>query len=351
MKPPPFFTFDLPGTGGRLKSTPADFIVREIPLYEPTGAGEHVFVTIERADRNTADLARALAQLFGLNERAVGTAGRKDRRAIVTQTFSLFMPGDRRDANEIGGLIAARLGLRVFTAARHANKLRTGHLQGNEFEIVIRDVVPDAQTRAQAVLAVLGARGLPNYFGLQRFGRAGENIQRGRDVLKRKIRPRRDLADLYVSALQSDLFNQWLSERTLRGDFERLLPGDVAKREDSGGLFDVADAAQETGRLARGDITYTGPLFGHKMRRATEAAREFEDATLAAAGLKWNDFRPATGARRVARLRLPDVDLAAEADALRLRFTLPKGAYATVLLREIIKSDDSGENNAEPDDG
>lgn len=342
MDPLPLITAEEPGIGGRIKARDEDFVVREVPLYRPAGRGEHFYLTLRRAGRNTADLAGDLARCFELAPRAIGYAGRKDRHALVTQTFSLHLPGDPRTPAEIARIAGAATGAEVLASDRHENKLRTGHLLANEFEIKVSAIEIDpnvARERCLPIAALLGRRGLPNFFGPQRFGKNGENVARGRQVLKGRARPRRDLADLFVSAYQSQLFNQWLAERIAAGDFERLLPGDIAVRLDSGGPFLVDDPAAEAGRLAAGEISHAGPLFGAKMKAATDAAAERERALLAAVGMKLGDFKRATGARRPGRLPCPDIRIDPEADGLWFRFALPKGAYATTLLREFMKNE------------
>ena len=339
---PPYLTGDLPGIGGRIKAEPEHFVVRELPLYEPTGTGEHVYLTLTRKNANTADLTRDLARLLDLRPGAIGTAGRKDRQALVTQTFSLHLPGDTRPADTIAARVQDELPVTVESAARHGNKLRMGHLAGNAFEILVTDMEPDVDpvTRARPVIDELRRRGLPNYFGPQRFGKDGTNPERGREVLLGRSRPRdRSLADLFISAYQSALFNRWLAARILAGNFERMLAGDVAQRSDSGAPFDVTDPDGETERLLRGEITYTGPLFGKKMRPATGEAGAREAELLEAQGIQPADFKKATGARRPGRLHLPEITLEPTPNGLWFRFQLPRGAYATALLREILKND------------
>ncbi len=179
---------------------------------------------------------------------------------------------------------------------------------------------------------------MANYYGAQRFGRGGTNAERGRVLLNQSRRSRHWKAQLMLSAYQSELFNRWLAARIQSGHFETLLIGDVAKKTDTGGLFVVENLGEEQERLRAGAITYTGPIFGMKMMAATAAAGAIEAALLAEAGLNSESFRAQRlqGSRRVARLWPADFTLTAQDEGLSFAFSLPKGAYATVLLREFI---------------
>lgn len=336
----PFVTSELPGFGGHLKAEPGYFQVEEIPLYEPAGQGEHLYVVLTREGWNTRQVAEALAKHFSLPVRSIGFAGLKDRHARSTQTFSLpgLAPEDARS-------IESSLPFDVHKACLHRNKLKTGHLLGNRFQITVThlDVAPpEALARAREVAEAVARRGVPNFFGAQRFGIDGGNVSRGRDALLGGG-PHRDqwLRRLLISAYQSHLFNIYLARRMTMGLFDRLLPGDIAKKADTGGMFEIADVSTEQPRYQRGEITFTGPIYGRKMWAAKDMAGELEATILEEAGLTTDDFRKARieGTRRPGRLWLPAIDLAICDNALQLSFTLPKGAYATVVVREFTKVD------------
>lgn len=346
----PLATPALPGIGGRIKTQPADFVVEELPLYEPSGDGEHVYLVLRREGRTTQELASGLARLFALSSRDVGCAGQKDKHARATQTFSLHLL--RADPAECARRVAGELGCEVLAAARHANKLRTGHLLGNRFRILVREVQPGAAERAQAILDALAQHGLPNAFGPQRFGRQGDNAERARELLRE---PRRGWsARLLLSAWQSQLFHEWLAARHARGLLPALCAGDVAKRFD-GPLFDVSELEREEPRRRAGEIVPTGPIFGARMRQAQGEARALEDAILAASGVTLADLARARldGTRRAAWVRPRACTLAEAAEGLWLGFELPKGSYATVVLREVQKlescAEDVEEAPEEPD--
>jgi tRNA pseudouridine13 synthase len=244
----------------------------------------------------------------------------------------------------------------VLEAARHGNKLKTGHLRGNRFVLVLRGVHCDQDTavsRTRAILAALSTSGMPNYFGPQRFGARGDNAARGRAVLEGDRGGRRIARGerrLYVSALQSELFNQVLTARITDGLVRTAVLGDILRKRDSGGLFSVDGNPEATlgdgqARLDAGALDVTGPMFGAKMRAPLPGtpAAEREAAVLSAAGLTRESFAQAgaiaEGTRRALTVPIGEatVEPGDAPDALRLSFALPPGSYATVLLAEIAK--------------
>ncbi len=347
----PTITPDLPGIGGALKAEPSHFVVEEIPVYEACGEGSHLFVSLTREGWTTRRVAEALARLYDLPVQDIGYAGLKDRHARCTQTFSL--PGL---APEESQRIAPALPFQVNWARRHTNKLKIGHLLGNRFRITIVDLaVPpeEALARAATIAAAIARQGVPNFFGPQRFGFEGANIAKGRLAwLGQGPRGDKWLNRLLISAYQSHLFNGYLARRMDLGLFDRLLAGDVCKKADTGGMFDVQDAAAEQPRYERGEITFTGPIYGKKMWAAKGEAAELEAQVLVDAALTEDDLRKShvDGTRRPARLWLPAIDLALQDQDLQVEFALPKGAYATVVLREFMKSDEGADQFADSPD-
>jgi tRNA pseudouridine13 synthase len=337
----PRVTADLPGSGGRIKVCPEDFRVDEIPAYLPSGAGPHLYLRVEKRGRTTRDVARALAEALAVPERDAGYAGLKDREAVTTQWLSFPVPRDPDPASLAGE------GYRVVEASRHANKLRPGHCRGNRFSIVVRG--GDLE-RARAGVQALAQRGLPNFFGSQRFGAGGRNADIGRLlVLGRTGEPeaRRALRDrflrrLALSAFQSLLFNRWLAERIADGLFDRALAGDVMKKLDTGGVFVSSDPAADQPRVDRFEISPAGPMFGHRLQLAAEEARVREERLLAAENVSLADFSrgggESEGTRRPARLPIL-IDLEPLAEGYRASFGLPKGSYATVVIGELTKGE------------
>ncbi|MDA1138330.1 MAG: tRNA pseudouridine(13) synthase TruD [Planctomycetota bacterium] len=334
----PFITDGLPGIGGALKVEPSHFIVEEIPLYEPEGEGEHIYVTLRREGQTTRQVQMELCRLFELHDQAVGCAGLKDKHARTTQTFSLHMPGDEQQVAE---RIQAEMDVEMFSAKRHLNKLKTGHLIGNRFTILVVNVEDAALGLAERIAAKLNKFGLPNFYGEQRFGRDGENAKTGKEILKGKRLRKHWLRKLMLSAYQSQMFNEWLVARMERGWFGEILAGDVARKEETGGMFDVEDAQTDQARFMDREISYTGPIFGKKMRKASGLPGDLEEAILAGEEVTLEQFRKAKvdGTRRRACLFLADLSLSQQSGGLSFSFSLPKGSYATTVMREFMKTE------------
>ena len=321
----------------RTKLEPEDFVVDEIPLYEPSGEGEHTFVHVRKRLRNTEEVARALARAAGAKSRDVGYAGRKDRVAVTSQWFSV--PG----LDPSAALALKVPGVEILDAVPHPHKLRTGQLRGNRFAIRVRDVAPGDRERAAAALEAIVGDGLPNRFGGQRFGRDGDNAKQALAILGGGARPRdRRQVRFLLSALQSAVFNDVLAER--RGgstSIDRLELGDIAWIHASRGQFLVEDPQREAPRAAAFEISPTGPIFGTKMALpgAAVAAREDEILKAWALDVRALKLPPGIrlrGARRPLRVRLEDARAEITDDGLWLYFALPAGSYATVLLEEIF---------------
>ncbi len=337
MRRLPCITADLPGVGGFIKTVPEHFSVEEILPYAPCGEGEHVFVTLRRKEWNTADVAKALAEGFKLKAMDVGWAGRKDKQAVTTQTFSLPIP-ERTPLADMERTIAA-LPFEILGVQRHRNKLKTGHVAGNRFSIVISQVSRQDMQKAQAIADALRARGLPNFYGEQRFGFSMGNLDRAMALLHRRKPVRGNQETFLVSALQSALFNVWLVERMARGQYHTIVQGDVVRKTDTGGVFVVNDAVEAAERFHRRAIVYTGPIFGHKMMTAAEPAAAFETGLASAFALDHERLKKlrAPGSRRQALLYIDDLSLEPDPEGLRLTFTLPSGAYATEVTREFTR--------------
>lgn len=340
LAPLPFATQALPGIGGRIKETPEDFEVEEVPAYEPSGAGSFLYLWIEKRDMGAEFFVRTLARRLDLPVGEVGTAGMKDRRALTRQMVSV-PEGVEAHLAKIDGE-----GIRLLEVSRHTNKLRAGHLRGNRFNILIRSPAAEAPARLAPLLASISRQGFPNFYGPQRFGKEGETAALGLALLRGERPPRGRpspfLRRLGVSAAQSLLFNHWLEKRLQDCLFDRVLPGDVMTKLPFGGLFVVEDLAAEQARFDRHEIVYTGPMFGRKLYASAAVASERESAVLQEAGLETRHFfgfgKLLSGTRRAAIVYPDDLQAETVSDGLRLRFTLPSGSYATVLLREVMKT-------------
>jgi tRNA pseudouridine13 synthase len=335
-RPVPLLTPDLPGTGGLTRVCEEDFRVEELPLYEPQGTGEHLYLTVEKHGRTTPEVAREAAQALGAKERDVGTAGLKDKRAVTVQRMSVLTRARAEDALKLEGP-----GWKVLAAARHNNKLRPGHLRGNRFRVVVRGVTSHALERARAVLSRLLQSGAANIFGPQRFGKREDNAALGRAILLREAQVRdRFLRRMALSALQSELFNRCLTARIQDDLFATAIDGDVLRKRDSGGLFvgGMADAP----RVLAHEVDPAGPLPGHSIYAAKGVALAREEAVLREAEIEERWFAAGgdemQGARRPYRIPLDDALAESHpGSVLVLTFALPKGSYALAVLREVIK--------------
>jgi len=339
----PLLTADLPGTGGVARSRPEDFEVEEVPAYTPAGDGDHVFVWIEKRGVTTPDAAAALARGLGVDAADVGWAGMKDRHAVTRQWLSLPPPVTPERAAAL-----AIDGVRVLAAARHPHKLRTGHLRGNRFVLVVRDAVADAVPRARAILARLAAPpGAPNWYGEQRFGSDGGNVERGLALLAgdpaaARVPPK--VRRLLVSSVQSWLFNAWLRARLADDLYGRVIEGDVLVKRAGSAPFVTSEPTVDEARVRAGEIVVTGPMFGPKMRTPAPGshAAAREAAVLAATGVTVEHLaaagKLAEGTRRPLAIEVTDPrvdDGGNPPGTFVVRFTLPAGAYATAVLREI----------------
>jgi len=324
-----------PVLGARLRAAPEDFFVEELPGFEASGAGEHLLLTVEKRGMNTAFAARRIAAWAGVDESAIGYAGLKDRHAVTRQRFTVWLP--KKIAPDLEALQSDDL--RVLEHAWHARKLPRGALAGNRFVLVLRDVEGERaaiETRLQAI----ASQGVPNYFGEQRFGRGGGNVQQAVAMFAGR-RVKREERTMLLSAARSELFNRVLAARVEAGNWNAALDGEVWMLDGSRSVFGPEAFTDELqARLAAFDIHPTGPLWGEGELRSTDASRDLELAAmqgdtatrlrngLERAGLKQE--------RRALRLR-PDAIAWRWLDdgALELALALPPGCYATTLLREL----------------
>ncbi len=341
----PYRTPDLPGIGGQIRTHPTDFRVIEVPAYHPSGVGRHLYITLTREGMTTPEVAGILGHFLDVPVADIGFAGYKDKHARTTQTFSVLC--ENRDPTvgvDLATCLEEHTPFTVHAVNWHGNKLRAGHLVGNSFEILIRNpacALTEAEERAQVIADCLREKGLANFFGPQRFGHEGHNVQQGWRIVCESWRERRRwLHKLYVSAYQSYLCNQYLALRQSENGLDNMVRGDVARKQTTGGMFVVTDPHQDTKRLQAGEISFTAPMFGHKMWIAEEDAGHWENCILARAGLAQHDWKRdrISGTRRTGLLRVPDLQVTRVPDGIHLTFALPKGSFATTLLREIMKT-------------
>lgn len=330
-----------PALAATLRNRVEDFVVEEIDAFAPSGEGEHLLLAVEKRGMNTAHVARRIAQWAGVPESAVGHAGLKDRHAVARQRFSVQLPGREAPPLETLAFEDAATGesLQVLHHARHARKLPRGALAGNRFALTLRDV--DGKREAiEARLSTIAAEGVPNYFGEQRFGRAGDNVAKALAMFA-GLRVKREQRALLLSAARSELFNRVLARRAGEGSWNRGLDGEVWMLDGSHSVFGPepwSDAL--AARLADFDIHPTAPLWGAGDLRTTGACRLLEETVLSGAdpealatGLVAAGLRQE---RRATRLRPRALEWGwIHEDVLRLAFELPPGSYATTVLAEL----------------
>jgi tRNA pseudouridine13 synthase len=351
---------------GRIKQSPEDFVVEEIPAYEPTGAGEHVFVRFTKRDWTTLDAVRAIARGLGCEPRAAGFAGMKDKSAVTTQTLSLQTPRGATPAELAGRALALALdGITVHQARPHQNKMKPGHLTGNRFAINVRGVPEDRLGEVAAALERIAREGVANAFGAQRFGARGDNAQRALAWLRGEASAPRDprLLRLLWSSLQSAVFNAVLDSRVEDGTWAAALEGDLLKLRSSGGLFGCADVQTDGPRVASGEVSPTGPIIGARMRwpegRPAELERQVS-ARILGDGFDLARTRSlGEGSRRSLRLWVEDLRWETLKDdsptasgkgtaCVRVYFVLPKGSYATTVLGAAVALEEVRSASGQP---
>lgn len=350
---------------GVIKQKPEDFVVDELPLYEPSGQGEHLYVRFTKRELTTDAVVRAIARAAQVHPRDVGVPGLKDKVGITTQTISLpIPPAVRTDASYEERVRSIAIeGVTIHDVRKHGNKLRTGHLAGNRFAIVVRDVETARVDEVVKTFERVAREGAPNAFGSQRFGRQGDNAERARSWLRGEWSgPRDGRARRFLwSSLQSAIFNDVLQRRLADGTWTTPLLGDLLQKEDSGGLFLCADVQADGARAGRGEVSPTGPLPGIKMRAPEGAPAELETDVIK----KWLgdsfDFAAVRalgdGTRRALRVLVSELHVAVEPgntgeqrSSVRVNFVLPKGAYATTVLEAAFAVEETPHAQTASDD-
>lgn len=400
----PYLTRAFAGTAGTIKDSPDDFIVEEIPAYEPCGSGEHLFLRVEKQGMSTFAMMQRIAEALGIKEKELGYAGLKDAQAITRQWISLPQIEQAKiDALDLEGIT-------VLTSSHHTNKLRLGHLRGNRFHIRIHNVAANAEESALDILNVLEHAGVPNFFGEQRYGslacnhligraiiqgdfkRAAEliigdpdkitndrwhmaatafaqgdvdgalaalpgrfrderrllhTLIRGMDHRQAVLALPRKLLRLYLSAYQSHLFDTQVAMRL--DSIDIIWPGDIAYIHNKGACFRVEDPESEQIRADRLEISPSGLLPGHKAMLATDQAGIIEQSIYDKENLNKDSFTQLTGLklsgeRRPLRVPVEQIQCqtrkVGEETVLELSFSLPAGSFATTVLREVMKNTD-----------
>ena len=326
-----------PAGSGSLRATPEDFQVVEDLGLEPSGTGEHVFLKIRKRNLNTLEVAGHIARLAGVPQRDVSYAGLKDRVAVTTQTFSIHLPGKPEpDWHALEGG-----NLRVLDARRHHRKLRRGALRGNRFYLRVPDFHGDAGLLMERMKQI-ATSGVPNYFGSQRFGREGSNLQRAQALFAGELKKvRRDKRGIWLSAARSWLFNLVLAERVRQGNWNRPLEGDVMQLAGGSGQFHAQHDANLLERLERQEVHVTGPLCGRPGRALVPQAVALAlEQRVLASQQAWTEGLQRFGLeqdRRALGTRVMDLQWDLQGRELETRFRLGRGSYATVVMRELLQ--------------
>lgn len=318
-----------------LKACAEDFQVDEVLDIPLSGQGEHLWLWVEKRGLNTEEAARRLARAAGMPLKAISYAGLKDRQALTRQWFSLHLPG-KADPD-----LAAAEGdsLRILERTRHSRKLQRGAHAANGFTLRLTGLAAD-RPALDSRLERLRREGVPNYFGLQRFGHDGGNLVEARAFAARRELPgQRNLRSRLLSAARSYLFNRVLAERVAAGSWNRAQPGDLLAFTDSRSFFMAGEVECADPRLALLDLHPTGPLWGAGDSPAGAAAKALEETAgrREAPLCDWLGEAGLVHERRI--LRLPIARLAwhyPTTDILQLEFVLPAGCFATVVVRELV---------------
>lgn len=379
---------------GVLKSSSEDFIVEEIPLYEPCGEGEHLYLHVQKTNMSHEHLIRHIATYFGVKKRHIGSAGRKDLKAITSQWVSVHLPGQTVAVPD------SIDGIKICTHSWHKNKLRAGHLMGNKFTLRLREVLKENFDCLEQRLQALQRNGLPNAFGPQRFGNKNDNQFVGqyiitkewdkviavlltgtdrhheladagkfqnaldawpfgqpaqRNILEALAREKsaeqacktipHTLSKLCVNAFQALIFNEVLKRRVAANSFNTIVEGDLVWKLDGGGRTFEIDL-EEVGspeiveRSMQFLISPSGPLWGSKMRHPSADIERMEQEVLDGFGVTEEHLigmkKFAEGARRPLCVPLKNTAISLEKECVNVQFDLPAGSYATVVVEALL---------------
>ena len=315
-----------------LKTEGADFVVKEQLGYDMSGDGEFVVVKVRKTDCNTLFVGEQLAKFAGISARNMSYAGLKDRKAVTEQWFSLQMPGQPTpDFSQF-----SLEGVEILEVTRHQRKIRIGSLQGNHFEILLRNAEETDELKVR--LDFLAKNGFPNYFTEQRFGRDGNNLTQALRWANGEIKVKdRNKRSFYLSAARSEVFNLIVAKRIELGLAQQVLNGDVLQLNGSHSWF-VADESEDLTqlqqRLIQQDILLTAPLIGEEDKSAVDFENEIFAQHQALFDLMRQERMKA--ARRPILMQPQQFQWQFEPNGLRLKFYLPAGSYATALARELV---------------
>ncbi|MEZ8144598.1 tRNA pseudouridine(13) synthase TruD [Enterovibrio sp. FF113] len=337
-----------PTATGRLKAKPEHFFVSETLDFTPAGHGEHFLVRIRKIGENTKYVVNELAKACGVKSRDVSWAGLKDRHAVTEQWFSVHLPG--QPDPDLTEFLETHEGIdAILETTRHDKKLRPGDLIGNRFSLVITDF--DGDDAIEARLVSIRDKGVPNYFGSQRFGRDGNNVVAAREWGQDKIRVRdKSQRSFYLSAARSYLFNLVLSARIKQDMAHTPMRGDMLI-DDTDHLKMVLEINKANELLEKGIWQISGPMTGDNALPTEADARKFEQAIInqepdLLAVIRSNRMRHD---RRALMLFPQDMAWTHDEGTLTVSFSLPAGSFATAVMRELIQDTTDGESDAHID--
>ena len=336
------------------KQSKDDFVVNEVPLYEFSNEGEHLILKLRKKDLATWDDIEILANYLKCSTREFGYAGLKDKNAMTVQHISVH----RKYEDALKSFNHENI--KILETTYHNNKIKIGHLKGNNFFIRLKRVGLVEKQKIEEAFSKIAVFGMPNYFGFQRFGIDGENYKKGKQIVEGTLKERnRNLKQMFINAYQSYLFNAWLSKRIeiskLIEAFEpkeifeklnlpldevkrakkqphpfKILTGDLLSHYPFGKIFIIDDLETESQKFFEKDRVPTGLLCGKRVKKSEGLAYEIE-----------KDFEvqmSEDGARRFAFVFPENLQSNYKEDKnhMELSFYLPKGSYATELIAEIL---------------
>ncbi|WP_047045410.1 tRNA pseudouridine(13) synthase TruD [Vibrio mexicanus] len=325
-----------PVAKAKIKAKPEHFKVVENLGFDFTGSGEHLMVRIRKTGENTSFVANELAKACGVKSKDVSWAGLKDRHAVTEQWLSVHLPkGETPDFSEF---LAAYPSVEILATDRHNKKLRPGDLQGNSFELTLSEVtdVHDVLQRLESIAKT----GVPNYFGAQRFGNGGNNLDEARRWGRENVRTRnQNKRSLYLSAARSWIFNQIVSDRIEQSIFSTLVEGDIALATEERVIVDTSNIAELNEKVAQGIAEISAAMAGDNQLPTSEKALELEQPHLDAepdlmALIRGNRMRHE---RRAISLVPEGLQWEAQGDNIVLRFALDAGCFATSIVRELVE--------------
>ena len=325
------------------KVLPEDFRVDEELPFEPDGEGEHQYLLIEKIGHNTDWIAGNLAKHAGVKRSMVNYAGRKDRQGITRQWFSVSLPG-LRDPDWQGFESET---VKIIRKSRHRRKLRTGALKSNRFDIKLR-MVEGNHNELEKKLNLIAHKGVPNYFGKQRFGKYNRNLHKAVDLFEGNFRVPRNKRSMYLSAARSWLFNRVLSSRVEQLSWNKYINGDIFGFHDNNSLIFNGEDESLKSRLKNSEVSVTAPLWGKGRLQSDGECFRLEDNicsfySILCDGLEKVGMKQE---RRILSLLPKNMDWVWEGvNTLRLKFNLPKGCFATSVLRELVIFNDGDEEN------